>query len=600
MAAGIHPRTPRSSIIVVFSVVILSFVVLSVCVSSCVPSPFPYISETIGFSNNCVRYGDFHFNAFYACGFNVRHLQLRRQPLGRPPRRRSRRAALSKSFSVWNLLALLVLLAGDVSLNPGPDIQLYYQNVRSLQNKLSILSSHYSDLCFFDVIALCETWLSDRVGDSELELAHSHQLFRRDRCSRGGGVLLAINSTIPATRRFDLETECEIVWVEIRLEDGCGIRKKKLFIGCFYRPPSSDVSVLEACLESVLRVHTHGDLILLGDFNLPITWSSQTSGISADNNGTFLIDHFIDGMGLFQCNPFPTRNLATLDLILSSFSVNSPTTCRNIFNSDHSSLEFSLPMSLPHRNSAQTSPPARSVKSWKKADWEAINYTLSLLPWGLLESGSPEDAMEVFYDFVHGVTNDFVPSRRISKKKPMWLTAETSRVLQNKRAAWKLWKSFPNPHTYASFSSLRRVSRNLLRRDYSNSIKSITDDMASNPKRFWSLFNSKRKSTRIPTIVKSGQESFSGVERPSAFNKYFSSNFTPPTPQFELPTLNPVCSHSLTVVSVTPEETLRLLESLPSNKATGADGLGSLFLHRTADTLHIPLCALNTNRYVKP
>jgi hypothetical protein len=232
------------------------------------------------------------------------------------------------------------------------------------------------------------------------------------------------------------------------------------------------------------------------------------------------------------------------------------------------------------------------VKAWSKAEWPAINYALSLLPWDLLESGSPEEALDIFYDLVHGVTADFVPSRRVSKKKPLWLSGETALALQNKRAAWKLWKSFPNPHTYATFSHLRRLSRNLLRRDYDNSIKSISDDLIVNPKRFWSLFNSRRKSARLPSIIKSDLGHFSGAARPSAFNSYFASNFTLPNPQIVLPTLLPVCPHSLSTISVLPQEILSLLKSLPPNKATGADALGSLFLHRTADSIHIPLCKL--------
>lgn len=66
----------------------------------------------------------------------------------------------------------------------------YYQNVRGLNTKtiqFSIAVAAQSH----DVIALSETWLSESVLDAEL-FDGRYLVFRRDRGSRGGGVLLAV------------------------------------------------------------------------------------------------------------------------------------------------------------------------------------------------------------------------------------------------------------------------------------------------------------------------------------------------------------------------------------------------------------------------
>lgn len=84
----------------------------------------------------------------------------------------------------------LILLAGDVQVNPGPasepsdgghQLRIYYQNVRSLKNKLSVLRSEAPALRKFDVISLTETWLNSDVATPELELGLSgYTVFRRD------------------------------------------------------------------------------------------------------------------------------------------------------------------------------------------------------------------------------------------------------------------------------------------------------------------------------------------------------------------------------------------------------------------------------------
>jgi len=52
----------------------------------------------------------------------------------------------------------------------------------------------YTNSC--DIIAITKTWLSDHIYDNEV-VPSDYVLFRKDRPSRGGGVLLAIKNDIP-------------------------------------------------------------------------------------------------------------------------------------------------------------------------------------------------------------------------------------------------------------------------------------------------------------------------------------------------------------------------------------------------------------------
>jgi len=49
----------------------------------------------------------------------------------------------------------------------------------------------------FDIICVTETWLNNTVFNNEI-LPTSYTIYRKDRANRGGGVLIAINNSIPS------------------------------------------------------------------------------------------------------------------------------------------------------------------------------------------------------------------------------------------------------------------------------------------------------------------------------------------------------------------------------------------------------------------
>ena len=98
-----------------------------------------------------------------------------------------------------------------------------------------------------------------------------YTLYRKDRSSQAyGGVLIAVRSELVSSACPDLDTDCELLWVQIDLTGA-----KSLYIGAFYRPPDSDVTTLENLNQSLQRLthRTNGNIWLGGDFNAPhINW----------------------------------------------------------------------------------------------------------------------------------------------------------------------------------------------------------------------------------------------------------------------------------------------------------------------------------------
>ena len=145
------------------------------------------------------------------------------------------------------------------------ELSVFYQNVRGLNSKTS---DFYLSMTLhqYDVIALTETWLNDSVHNAEL-FDSRYTVFRRDRGSRGGGVVIANRSALirSCQRVPALETDGEHIW--LRLESGGMV----LFICVVYFPPSSTSLRASSFFQTMLagaNMIKDDNILMLGDFNV--------------------------------------------------------------------------------------------------------------------------------------------------------------------------------------------------------------------------------------------------------------------------------------------------------------------------------------------
>ena len=80
-----------------------------------------------------------------------------------------------------------------------------------------------------------------------------------DRNRQGGGVMIFVRNNIPATRRHDLETDCELLWIELCL------KPSTILLGIFYRPPHNDSKYLSYLQHSLLSISHSSSVVLCGD-----------------------------------------------------------------------------------------------------------------------------------------------------------------------------------------------------------------------------------------------------------------------------------------------------------------------------------------------
>ena len=101
------------------------------------------------------------------------------------------------------------------------------------------------------IVLATETWLSPEVADSEfLPPSCNYTVFRKDRQSRGGGVLIAVRNDIVASHAPELDVDTELIWIKLQI-----VNTKPVFIGVFYRQPKLGAAPLKKLHESISRLN---------------------------------------------------------------------------------------------------------------------------------------------------------------------------------------------------------------------------------------------------------------------------------------------------------------------------------------------------------
>ena len=174
-------------------------------------------------------------------------------------------------------LSLLLLLAGDVSLNPGPvapNLRLGTVNAHSMRDKAPALSELVVSKGI-DLLGITETWLTIRETSSDLaEMTpppHGFSFFQTPRVdTRGGGVGLFVSTAFKFTP-INLPSLSSFECISGKLE--CG--RACLNILNIYRPPGPASSFFNELQDLLVYLASlPHDLVLMGDFNLHLESSS--------------------------------------------------------------------------------------------------------------------------------------------------------------------------------------------------------------------------------------------------------------------------------------------------------------------------------------
>ena len=143
-------------------------------------------------------------------------------------------------------------------------LNIMHLNIHNLYSKLDELKILLTQTNEIDVICLCETFLNEDFRNEEIKL-ENYQLFRRDRETNGGGLVVYVKENLRCLLQGDLQIDgIESLWLEVKHE-----AQKSFLLGYTYRPPSSNQRWMTEFEEVLEQLYTENkETIILGDFNI--------------------------------------------------------------------------------------------------------------------------------------------------------------------------------------------------------------------------------------------------------------------------------------------------------------------------------------------
>jgi len=144
---------------------------------------------------------------------------------------------------------------------------------RSICNKI-LEFWNLIDTYNLDIVIGTESWLSEEINNAEV-FRYDYKTFWRDRCSRGGGVLIYVKNYI----------DCRVLWTdevfEMNAVEVKGRNPKFAWeVVWFYRVPNEDMRVTErSAAQTGFTGNSTKHSIIGGDLNLPYAdWNGNAGG----------------------------------------------------------------------------------------------------------------------------------------------------------------------------------------------------------------------------------------------------------------------------------------------------------------------------------
>ena len=425
-----------------------------------------------------------------------------------------------------------------------------------------------------DIIIGTETWLipgEDGHKDSELML-NDYDIFRRDRPTKGGGVLIAVKKNLSCTQ-ISSSKESETIFCKIQIKG-----RKPLIVGSIYRPPDYDYDQSKTTTKEIYDIMNKNKGAIFwfgGDFNLPdINWKDQE--ITGNQylkaiNSLFL--EMSQDLGLSQIVDIPTRGDAILDLLFT----NCPDFIENFSLlaglGDHDIIQAKTSLQ-PIRKK----PTKRRIHLWNRVDETKILKDTHDLKIRFLHCFSASDNVLEIWNFIKKefniIINNNVPTKETSSKSHQpWITTETKRLIRKKNRWFRKAKQTNTEKDWKIYKKIKAETQRTCRKTHDRYLNDIFTEDTSN-KKLWTYIKTRRQeNVGIPDLKDKNNNTLTSdpVKKANLIHKHFDSVFSDPTPKIKadfnekerLPTINPIKINKFGI--------LKLLLNLNPNKAAGPD-----------------------------
>ena len=519
---------------------------------------------------------------------------------------------LTLNPSLISIILRSLLLRSGIEPNPGPSppklLSFGVWNVDSLLAREGVKKSYIEALQSvyqFDLLGLCETYLTDKIPDNELEIDGFSSPMRADcklptpQSRPRGGVCLYFKESLPIKRRNDLELIEESICAEISLN-----RTKVIFL-LSYRSPSQSPAEFQAYMQKLqstfLKASSENPsiIILAGDFNArsPLLWEHESSQTPEGRDlADFCTLNCLEQV-IKEATHIPNDNTQTcIDLVL----INQPFLFVNsgVIHSPDPLLKHQIIFGKLNLNVPSPPPYKRKVWDFSLAHTLATKSQMSNIQWEhLLANRCLDEAVKIFTDTFLFIMNSNIPNKIVTfdDSDAPWVTPPLKNLLCKDRKVFSDWKKNMIPSHYARVKQHQDKTKKAIidakKRYFENLSKKICNP-STGQKTFWSAYkrlSNKKKNTNIPPIFDNGKYISNFKEKASIFNNYFAAQCQPFDIASILPEYTPRTSNTLCNITFSHEHITAIIKKLDIKKANGYDGISNAMLKICPEEASIPL-----------
>ena len=483
-------------------------------------------------------------------------------------------------FLIW-----ILLVSGDVELNPGPGhprqrkCRLLYCNIRGLHANIKDLTASSKS---HDILFCSETLVSNMRHVSELLIPGFKKpiLLRRDAIPRARGMAVYVRNGYSASK-----TSYACTCHEMQVMKVCG-KQNNFYLFSLYRNPDLDNAIFDCLLLAMAKVQEDDRkacFVFVGDLNAHHRqWLSSVS--PTDCHGIRAYD-FACESGCEQVIREPTHSSGNcLDLVFTdSPGVVTGTVAPPVGTSDHCAISIAINIEQPSPNITHTS----KVFIKSQADWDNILNDLSQITWP--EIYKEVEAVRILNDNIVSIIDRRIPFRiiRYRTKDKAWFNDDCRRAHMQKQEAYNLWNRNRSAFLWDNYVHYRAAAQrvyNSAEVEYNTSTKGTLQETANSYK-FWTTLKSALfgNDSSIPPLLKPDGSITHSPEAKATLladvfdGKQSNENLTLPDSCFPEPRLSKLAFRS--------SEVKKLLLDLDAYGGTDPNGIFPLFFKKTAEYL---------------
>lgn len=392
------------------------------------------------------------------------------------------------------ICSLLLVLAGDIENNPGPEpLKFGSLNCRSAAPKIALLHDLITDRNL-DVLLLSETWFTDESPQSvQLDVAppgyaalHVVRPTSADRPKRGGGLAAVFRQSVPV-RVHQLASKLLPTTFELQLLR-VGTTSSMATVVHVYRPQwmssvSNFVDEL-ADITAIITSECSDNLIVCGDMNCP---GADDSSVDDD------LSECLDSLGLVQLVKEPTRCLPGVANLLDVLATINSTIVGNVkvdsadCLSDHCLISADITLRLPKPVITYSSRIIRAVDAAKFQDdvRKSVLFT------------QPADTADAYVDQLNDVLAELLDKaapvqtrrRRPQKLISKWLSAEAVDAKRVRRRLERRWRTTGAEADRSEYRRACRTANRLINASRSSHYRQRIQDAGCDHKLRWKIVN---------------------------------------------------------------------------------------------------------------